>query len=150
MYDSSFKSKLVKIIHYIVTFTLIFGIFLPNKYLIYYIFLWPAVYAHWFFNDNKCMLTELELHFNQKFININIDEEVNHHKHIENLEGLKKFNIYFDNIDSFTSYFYNIVVVCWVIGFIRLVVYYRKNILNFLSIIIPPLSKRVIYDKYKS
>ena len=108
MFPSKLIANVIKIIHYIIMFTLLLGVFLPSKYLIYYIFLWPAVYFHWYFNDNKCMLTEIESHFDTKYPNVNIHEEVRHHKYVEIFENFKKLNIYFDNIDLFTSGVYNI------------------------------------------
>ena len=147
MYDSSFIGNLIKFIHYLVIFVLIVGVFLPSKYLIYYIFLWPVVYFHWYFNDNKCMLTELESHFDIKYPNVNIHEEVSHYKYIEIFEGLKKINIYFDNIDSFTSYVYTIVMIFWVVSLIRLLNYYKKNIYHAWLSIKKPLTRRLVNDK---
>lgn len=72
------------------------------------------------------MLTELESYFDQKHVNLNNDDEVYHYKYINVLEMLKKINIYFDSADSFTSYLYNIFFICWVVGFIRFLNYYKK------------------------
>jgi len=142
-------SKLVRIIHLLLLFTLIFGVFLPNKYLIYYLFLLPAIYVHWFFNDNKCMLTELESQFDQKHVNLNNHEEVRHYKYIDIFEILKKINIHFDSTDSFNSYLYNIFFICWVVGLIRFFNYYKKGISYIWSFIKKPLGSRLIGDKYE-
>lgn len=149
MITSIFVANVIRIIHYILMLSLLFGIFLPSKYLIYYIFLWPAVYLHWYFNGNRCMLTELESNFDQKFISVNNHEEVLHHKYVEIFENLKKINIYFDNMDSFTSYFYNVVVVLWIVGIVRLLHYYKKNIFYIWTIVKKPLTRRLVNDKYK-
>jgi hypothetical protein len=142
-------SLFFKISHFVLLFILIFGVFLHPKYLIYYLFLWPAIYIHWYFNDNKCMLTELESNFDDKHVNLNNHEEVRHYKYIEIFEGLKKFNIYFDSIDSFTSYLYDIIMVCWFFGLIRLLNYYKKNIYYTWVAIKKPLSMRLVNDRYK-
>ena len=94
-------NKIVRFSHLLLLFVLIFGVFLPSKYLIYFLFLLPAIYIHWYFNDNKCMLTELESRFDQKHVNLNNDYEVYHYKYINILEMLKKINIYFDFADYF-------------------------------------------------
>ena len=95
------------------------------------------------------MFVELESQLDNKKLNINNHEEVRHHQFENIFKTLKTFNIRLYHGDSFMSALLNISMVCWAIGFIRLVVYYRKNILNTLSIFTPPLSKRVIHDKYK-
>lgn len=141
--------KLVKITHYLLLFVLIFGIFLPPKYLIYYLFLLPAVYFSWQFNNNKCMLTELESQFDQRHVNLNQHEEVRHYKYEEIFENLKKIDIYFDNIDSFNSYVYNIIMIVWVVGIIRLINYYKKDISYVWSTIKKPLTRRILNDRYK-
>lgn len=142
-------SKLVRFTHLLLLFVLIFGVFLPNKYLIYYLFLLPAIYVHWYFNDDKCMLTELESQVDQKHVNLNNHEEVRHYKYIDIFEMLKKINIYFNSADSFTSYLYNIFFICWIVGLIRFFNYYKKNISNAWSFIKKPLQRRMITDRYK-
>ena len=147
--NDTISSRLIRYFHYAFMLSLIIGVFLPSKYLIYYLCLLPAMYIHWGFNDNRCMLTELESHFDNNNLNINNHEEVRHYQ-FENLSKLLKiFNIDIYNSDSFISALLNISLICWVIGFIRVIIYYKKNILNIFSLIIPPLSKRVIHDKYK-
>ncbi len=149
MFTSKLVANVIRIIHCILMLTLLFGVFLPDKYLIYYIFLWPAIYTHWMFNDSHCMLTELEANFDQKFISVNNHEEVRHHKYRDIFKNLKSFNIYFDNMDSFISHFYGIVILCWIVGIIRILYYYKKNIYYVWSMIKKPLTRRLVNDKYK-
>jgi hypothetical protein len=129
--------------------TLIFGVLLPSKYLIYYLFLLPALYLHWYFNDNKCILSELESYFDNENSNINNQDEARYYQLETIFKMLKKFNIYLYHGDLFISTLLNISIVCWIIGFIRFIIYYRKNILNIWEVIKNPLGKRVIHDKYK-
>lgn len=50
----------VKIFHNLLVFFIVFGVFVPKKYLIYFLFVWPIVFIHWQTNSNRCVLTELE------------------------------------------------------------------------------------------
>jgi hypothetical protein len=129
--------------------TLIFGVLLPSKYIIYYLCLLPALYLHWYFNDNKCMLSELESHLDNENSNINNQDEARYYQLETIFKRLKKINIYFYDGDLFISLILNVSIICWIIGFIRFIIYYRKNILNIWSVIKHPLSKRVLHDKYK-
>ena len=124
-----------------------FGIFLPAKYLIYYLFLWPFIYLHWHFNDNQCMLSELEYKLDDNFLS-NV-KEMDTYIYRSILDLFKNFGIYFDNIDNFVILSYNICMILWVISFIRCLVYYRKNISSFWSTIKKPLVRRLINDSYK-
>jgi len=141
--------KLVRYFHYTYMLTLIFGVLLPSKYLIYYLFLLPALYLHWYFNDNKCILSELESYFDNENSNINNQDEARYYQLETIFKMLKKINIYLYHGDLFISTLLNISIVCWIIGFIRFIIYYRKNILNIWEVIKNPLGKRVIHDKYK-
>jgi len=141
--------KLVRYFHYTYMLTLIFGVLLPSKYIIYYLCLLPALYLHWYFNDNKCMLSELESHLDNENSNINNQDEARYYQLETIFKRLKKINIYFYDGDLFISLILNVSIICWIIGFIRFIIYYRKNILNIWSVIKHPLSKRVLHDKYK-
>jgi len=141
--------KLLRYLHYTYMLTLIFGVLLPSKYLIYYLFLLPALYLHWYFNDNKCILSELESYFDNENSNINNQDEARYYQLETIFKMLKKINIYLYHGDLFISTLLNISIVCWIIGFIRFIIYYRKNILNIWEVIKNQLGKRVIHDKYK-
>jgi hypothetical protein len=147
--NNTILSKLVRVFHYLYMGILIFGIFLPSKYLIYYLWLLPGIFLHWYFNDNKCMLAEIESQIDNNNLNINNHEEVRYYQIKNIFKVLKKFNIYLYHGDLFISTLLNISIVCWIIGFIRFIIYYRKNILNIWEVIRHPLGKRVIHDKYK-
>jgi hypothetical protein len=128
---------------------LVLGAFLPGKYLIYYLILWPAVIIHWSFNDSNCMLTELESQLSESHFNKNIPGEMIHYKYINVFQIFKKFNIHFDTIDTLTSYFHNTYIICWVIGLIRLLNYHKKSIYSAWLSIKKHLGKRLIHDRYK-
>ena len=141
-------SNLVRFAHFLLIIILIFGIFLPSKYLIYYLILLPGMYIHWHFNDNKCMLTELESVFDDKYTYLNNHEEMRYYKYLYVFDLLKKIKIYPGNYDFFTSYLYNIFFICWIVGLIRLLNYYKKSIFRIWSTIKKPLQRRWVNDIY--
>ena len=53
-------SKLIRLVHQLLIYFILLGVFLPNKYLFFYLITWPLIYLHWQFNSNKCALTQLE------------------------------------------------------------------------------------------
>lgn len=61
-----FLKKVVYLIHKLFVYFLIFGAFLPEKYLFYYIIAWPITYIHWQINNNRCILTQLEYALDDK------------------------------------------------------------------------------------
>ena len=147
--------KIVKLIviwiHIFIILALIFGFFIHDKYLIYYLIIWPAIYIHWLFNDDRCMLTEIEYILNDNHYN-NIDE-YRYNQYNRFLKQLKKYNIYFDNVDNiddYTTKIYTIASILWVIGFFRLLIFYRKNISNFWKCIYKTCVKRFICDTCKA
>jgi hypothetical protein len=143
-----FFKLIVICIHIFILFALIFGFFIPGKYLIYYLIIWPAIYIHWLFNDGKCMLTDIENKLNDNHYN-NVDEY--RYKNYNNVfKQLKKYSIYFDNIDDFTTKIYTTASILWVIGFFRLLIFYRKNISNFWKCIYKTCVKRFICDTCKA
>ena len=54
-------SSFIHIFHRILTYFTLFGFLLPRKYLIYHLFFYPSMIIHWMTNNNKCILTELEI-----------------------------------------------------------------------------------------
>jgi len=143
-----FFKLIVICIHIFILFALIFGFFIPGKYLIYYLIIWPAIYIHWLFNDDRCMLTDIENKLNDNHYN-NVDEY--RYKNYNNVfKQLKKYSIYFDNIDDFTTKIYTTASILWVIGFFRLLIFYRKNISNFWKCIYKTCVKRFICDTCKA
>ena len=58
--NDSLTLNFVVTAHKILVYFIAFGCFLPVKYLPYHLAIWPIVYIHWKFNNNKCVLTQLE------------------------------------------------------------------------------------------
>ena len=120
---------IVRYIHGFIFFALIVGVFVPGKYLIYYLIIWPAIYIHWIFNNDQCMMTDLENKLDDNHYN-NI-EEFRYFSYINFFKLCRKYNIYFDNIDDFTTKQYTASTILWIVGFFRLLIFYKKNISNF-------------------
>lgn len=57
---------IVNTIHKLLVYFMFFGVFLPKKYLLYFIIVLPFVHIHWQFNNHKCILTELEYYLDGK------------------------------------------------------------------------------------
>ena len=96
--------------------------------MIYYLFLWPAVHSHWGFNDNMCMLTELEFKTNNNFFNT-INEYIFHYTG-NILKTFNKININFQNFDSYNYTLFSYYTILWIIVFIRALIYYRNDIVK--------------------
>ena len=57
---------LIHIFHRVFTYFTLFGFLLPKKYLIYHLLCFPGILIHWMTNNNKCILTELEIQLSGK------------------------------------------------------------------------------------
>jgi hypothetical protein len=120
--------KFLFFIHAFLFIVYTIGPFLPGKYLIYYLFLWPAIHIHWYFNDNMCMLTEIEFKISNNFFN-NINDYI-FYSFTKYSTILSKFNIKFSNIDSFHNALNYYSIILWIIVFIRALIYYRNDIVK--------------------
>jgi hypothetical protein len=58
--ENSISLNFVVVLHKLLVYFIAFGCILPVKYLPFHLIAWPSVYIHWKFNDNKCVLTQLE------------------------------------------------------------------------------------------
>lgn len=140
-------NNLLNIIHNSITFIITIGPFLPAKYLIYYLFIGPTLYFHWLYNDNKCMITELEFKTDNNFFN-NFTEYI-FYKTKRTFSNYNKFNINFKSFESYYKAMIYYIIILWIVAFIRALVYYRKNISSFWSTIKKSLVRRLINDSYK-
>ncbi len=52
---------IVHIFHRILVYFTLLGCFLPTKYLQYHLIVWPVIILHWFTNNNRCFLSDLEV-----------------------------------------------------------------------------------------
>jgi len=86
----------------------------------------PAIYIHWYFNDNKCMLTEIDYSLDKK--NYNGINEYIYHSKSSFFSILNKLNIFFPDYDSFNNWLNYYRSILWIIVFIRAVIYYKKDI----------------------
>lgn len=134
--------KLITILHISLFVVFIVGPFLPGKYLIYYLFLWPVIYLHWYFNDGVCMLTEIEYSLDKQHYN-GLDEYIFNSKS-GFFATLGKFKL--DFLNANLNYYRTIL---WIIVFIRALIYYRKDITKDWSVVRKPFISRFIYELCK-
>lgn len=66
-------SSFVRLIHYIIVFFIFFGFLLPDKYIKYHLFFIVILKIHWITNNDKCILTQIEQHFDNN--NNNNDDD---------------------------------------------------------------------------
>lgn len=139
-----FLQKIITAIHVSLFIVFTIGPFLPGKYLIYYLFLWPVIYVHWYFNDDKCMLTEIEYNIDRQHYNgIN---EYNFHSKSRFFSILNKLNIFFPNFDSFNNWLDYYRSILWIVVFIRALIFYRKDIAKGWIETKKYFTSRFIYD----
>lgn len=120
--------KILVLLHLFLLVIFFIGPFLPGKYLIYYLFIWPFTYIHWHFNNDQCILTDLEFKTSGEFFN-GITEYKHYSKSLF-FSKLSKLNIHFSNVDSFDNFLDYSRSILWIIVFIRALVYYRNDIVK--------------------
>jgi hypothetical protein len=139
-----FLQKIITALHVSLFIVFTIGPFLPGKYLIYYLFLWPAIYVHWYFNDDNCMLTEIEYNIDRQHYN-GINEYMFHSKS-GFFSILNKLNIFFPNFDSFNNWLNYYRSVLWIVAFIRALIFYRKGIAKGLKETKKYFTSQFVYD----
>lgn len=110
--------------HKLLVYFMIFGCLLPEKYLWIHLLLWPIVYVHWQFNDEKCCLTQLELYL--KYNTSRKDAPKVEHDHGEDFYFLRKLLADFNlnlTIEQMHTGTYVVFTTSWFISFIRYLVY---------------------------
>ena len=55
-----FFQKFFFVLHILVVLFGFLGCFLPKKYLIYHLLLWPIILIQWLLNKNKCVISQAE------------------------------------------------------------------------------------------
>jgi|688.fasta_scaffold465244_2 hypothetical protein len=121
-----FLQKIIIAFHVSLFVVFTIGPFMSGKYLIYYLFLWPSIIVHWYFNDGNCMLTEIEYNIDGQHYN-GINEYIFHSKSgfFSILNILHRFFPNFDYLNNGFNYYRSIL---WIIAFIRALIFYRKDI----------------------
>ena len=94
-----------------VTFIAI-GFILPTNYLIIYLCCWPLIYLHWHFNDDKCILTQIEDRMRGK--------NYTHNVYISNMRRLQKYGIEISYNESRALILCGTSII-WLIAFYRYV-----------------------------
>ena len=114
------------IAHLLFVYFIIFGCFLPSKYLWIHILCWPLVRLHWYLNDDYCFLTQLEYKLKKntidKQLNKRNDPEASFMKTIyENFSKTKMTNAEADVIT------YSIFITAWTISVTRFIYYIQAR-----------------------
>ena len=140
--------KVLVFIHLLVAVLIIIGPFLPGRYLIYYLLLWPMLHIHWHLNNGMCMLTELEYNTDTNFFS-NINEYIFFSR--DNIFSfLRKINIFVSDEQSYHNLLEKIRGALWIVAFIRALIYYRKDIVKWSSKIRKHFIFRFLCDSYKT
>ena len=131
--------KVITFLHISLIVLFVIGPFLPGKYLIYYLFLWPFTYIHWYFNDDRCMLTEIEYNLDKQHHN-GLDEYIFNSK-----RGYFAFlsNSKYDFVNVNIDYCRTIL---WIVAFIRALIFYKKDITKWWDILRKHFISRFICD----
>ena len=84
---------ILRLIHFIFVVLLIVGAFIPKKYLLYFIIMWPLINLHWITNNTKCVCTQIECWLDNEPYCLDHDEDFPFLTHIlsyANIEINKK------------------------------------------------------------
>jgi hypothetical protein len=106
-------NRFIIIIHKLIVFFMFFGFLLPKKYLWLHLLMYPIVRLHWFLNNNKCFLTELQ------FENVQGDDYPFMKQFFRDIG----FNLSNQQLQYITDYG---LLFCWLISFVRLFYFYIK------------------------
>jgi|LakMenEpi03Aug12_release.lakeMendotaPanAssembly.Ray.scaffolds.fasta_scaffold1713252_2 hypothetical protein len=107
--------KILIIIHNLIVYFMAIGFLMPDFLLSFYIITWPSVYLHWQFNNNRCILTELEYYLDNKPYPPTVDAD---HDYIYISKMLRDLNIKMSNDKIHYSIVYGFTIF-WIIGCIR-------------------------------
>jgi hypothetical protein len=113
--------KILVFIHILVSLFLAFGFIMPEPFLFYFLFTWPAIYLHWQINDNRCILTDLEYYLDGKE-----QAPKNNYEFPFVKKQLAKINIKPTNDMQIYYFFIYGMTTFWIIGLIRYM-YSRKE-----------------------
>jgi hypothetical protein len=113
----------IVIIHKILVYFMFLGFLLPKKYLPFHLLVWPIVYTHWQFNDNKCILTQIELKIKNGSEKDAPSVDADHGSDYYFIKKiLADFNIELTN-RGMSNLTYSLFTIAWLISFIRLTCY---------------------------
>lgn len=126
MSDNSCLITLVHIFHKILVYFMVFGCLLPQKYLLPHLLLWPIVYIHWQFNDQRCCLTQLELYLKDKTKTAPTIQEDHGDDYYFLKSLLKDYDIELSK-DHMQLGIYTLFTASWLISLVRYLKYKQKQ-----------------------
>lgn len=111
--------KIIKImlisIHKLLVYFMFFGVFLPERLLIYFLITWPLIYLHWQLNNNRCILTELEYFIDNKPYPPTVDKD---HDYPFMRSVLADFNIKVPDEQIHYGVLFGLTAI-WIVGVVR-------------------------------
>ncbi len=110
---------IIIIIHNLIVYFMAFGVLMPDGLLSLFIITWPSVYLHWQFNNNRCILTELEYYLDNKPYPPTVDDD---HDYVYIKKMLTDLNIKLSNNSIHYSILYGFTIF-WIVGCIRYIKY---------------------------
>ena len=113
-----FIGNIIEFVHTIFVLVMSYGFILPSPYLKYYLILLPLTFFHWYINNNKCILSELEYKF--KGYKKKIISKKNNYPFIKKMYS--KFNIHLSN-EQIHHFIIMKIIIFWLIGFTRYLKY---------------------------
>jgi hypothetical protein len=126
MSEDNCASMFVHVCHRLLVYFMSLGCFLPEKYLWLHLLLWPIVFAHWQFNDQKCCVTQLEIYLKNKKCDASPhiqDDHGNDYYFLKKL--LKDFNIEMTKEDMQTG-IHVLFTTSWAISLFRFTKKYKR------------------------
>ena len=102
-------------IHKLIVYFMAFGFLLPHGFLLYFLLTWPLVYLHWQFNNNRCVLTELEYYLDDTPYPPTVDKD---HNNPFVMKLLNDFGIHLSDSQVHYGIMYGFTV-SWMIGAFR-------------------------------
>jgi hypothetical protein len=113
--------KILAAIHILVFIFSIVGFIMPEPFLFYFLFVWPAIYLHWQINDNNCILSDLE-HY---YIDGKKPPSGNKYEFPFLQKQFANAGIKLKHLDIYNFFIYGLTTF-WIIGLIRYI-YTRNN-----------------------
>jgi hypothetical protein len=114
--------NLLAIFHKLFVCFMFCGFLVPEKFLFYFIIIWPCVYLHWQFNDGRCVLTELQYYLDNKPFPPKVYKS-NNYPFMRKM--LSDININLSNSQLHYAIIYGYTISC-LIGVIRYIKYLNK------------------------
>ena len=111
--------KIIHIFHILITYFAYFGWLFPQQYLIYFILNFPFLCIHWMFNNNRCVISEIEYKLH------GVDYPIN------NISP--HTDIFFEEhgiliLSPYKHIYTWLFIIAWLLGIVRYLYIYHKSV----------------------